>query len=100
VRFLEVLVQADALEALPQAAAERSGGEFLSAHGVAEDVAHLFLHAVAVAICLTPESSLDAFFEVSDDELRHAISPDLISRCQYLGSLFKFGWASALVSWK
>jgi hypothetical protein len=85
VEFLDVLVQADALEALPQAAAERSGGAFLSPHGVAEDVAHLFLHAVAVAICLTPESSLDVFFEVSDEELSHGISPDVISRSHYLG---------------
>src|SRR5260370_14561686 len=84
VEFLDVLVQADALEALPQAAAERSGGAFLSPHGVAEDVAHLFLHAVAVAISLTPESSLDVFFEVSDEELSHGISPDLISRYHHL----------------
>jgi hypothetical protein len=86
--FLDVLVQTDALEALPQAAAERSGGAFLSPHGIAENVAHLFLHAVAVAICLTPESSLDVFFEVSDDELSHEILPELISRYQYLGRRF------------
>jgi hypothetical protein len=51
--FRYVLVQADALEPLPQAAAERKGGAFLSPHGITENIAHFFLHAVAAKICLT-----------------------------------------------
>jgi hypothetical protein len=53
VEFRDILVQADAREALPQAAAERNGDTFLSPHGVTENVAHFLLHAVAVTICLT-----------------------------------------------
>jgi len=79
VEFRYVFVQADAREPLPQAAAERKGGAFLSPHGITENIAHFFLHAVAATICLTLESSLDAFFEISDDELSHGHSPTLIS---------------------
>jgi hypothetical protein len=79
VEFRYVLVQADAREALPQAAAERSGGTFLSPYGITENVTHFFFHAVAVTTCLTLESSLDAFFKISDDELSHGNPPPLIS---------------------
>ena len=69
--FRYVLVQADALEPLPQAAAQWNGGAFLSPHGITENVPNFLLHAVAATICPTLESSLDAFFEISDDELSH-----------------------------
>ena len=78
-KFRYVLVQADAREPLPQAAAERKGGAFLGPHSITENIAHFFLHAVAATICPTLESSLDAFFEISDDELSHGDLPTLIS---------------------
>jgi len=58
-------------EAIPQPAAERNGGASLGSHRIAENVAHFFFHTVAVTIRPTLESSLDAFFEISNDELSH-----------------------------
>ncbi|HEY6419985.1 MAG TPA: hypothetical protein VIX59_13355 [Candidatus Binataceae bacterium] len=71
-KFRNVHVQTDAREASAQAAAERSCGASLSPHGVTENVARLFLDAVAETLCPTLQASLDAFVEISDDELSHS----------------------------
>jgi hypothetical protein len=60
--FRDVLIEADAREEIPQAAAERNNSAFVGLHVIAENIAHFLLEAVPMTICLTLKPSFEVFF--------------------------------------
>jgi len=77
--FRDVLLKTDTREAIPDAAAQSDCGAAFGLHCVAKNIAHFLFHAMAVATRLPLKSSLNAIFQISDNQLRHRISPSLIS---------------------
>ena len=72
--FRDVLVEADAREAIPQPATEGNSSAFFSINGTTQNVTHFFLDAVPMTICPTSKPSFEVFFEISDNQLSHITS--------------------------
>jgi hypothetical protein len=77
--FRHIQSKTDTCEPTPNAASQCSRSTLLSPDGATENFAHFFLHATAVTTCLPLESSLNAIFQISDNQLRHWSLLPLIS---------------------